>query len=63
MLVMYKNYYRVVTDNYSGYEAQVKFWWFPLIWFQCYYTNTNSSLEEAKKVIERHKNKVVYTEN
>ena len=23
---MFKNRYRIVTDNYNGYEAQVKYW-------------------------------------
>lgn len=31
---MFKNRYRVVGDAYLGYEAQVKFWWFPVYWFQ-----------------------------
>ena len=31
---MWKNKYRIVTDNYAGYEAQVKYWWFPFIWIQ-----------------------------
>lgn len=29
---MFKNKYRVVQDNYAGFEAQVKFWWFPVRW-------------------------------
>lgn len=31
---MFKNKYRVVQDTYCGFEAQVKFWWFPIYWFQ-----------------------------
>ena len=30
---MFKNKYRLVNDG-IGYEAQVKLWWFPLIWLQ-----------------------------
>lgn len=30
---MFENKYRVVTDNLCGYKSEVKFWWFPLIWF------------------------------
>jgi hypothetical protein len=59
---MLKNRYRVVTDKYAGYEAQVKYWWFPLMWFQCFRINTNHSIEQAKQVIERHKRKVVFVE-
>lgn len=31
---MWKNKYRIVTDDYSGYEAQIKYWWFPFFWLQ-----------------------------
>lgn len=57
---MFKNRYRIVRDNYAGYEAQVKFWWFPLIWFQINDVNTHSSLERAVQMCEWHsKNNVV----
>lgn len=52
-----KNRYRIVADNYLGYEAQIKFWWFPFVWFQmsnggpC---NTWHSEEAAEQFI-RHK--------
>lgn len=29
----FKTKWRVVTDNYSGYEIQKKFWWLP-VWLQ-----------------------------
>lgn len=51
--------YRVIRDNFSGYEAQVRYWFFPF-WLECFGTNTTSSLEGSKKVIENHKSKVVY---
>ena len=57
-----KNKYRVVTDEFLGYEAQVKFWWFPFWWFQmddlCK-TNTFSSLSKAEDFIESKKIKIV----
>lgn len=56
---MFKNKYRIVTDAYAGYEAQVKFWWFPLVWWQINGTNTNASVERARMRIEHHKKKGV----
>ena len=54
-----KNRYRIVRDNYLGYEAQIKYWYFPFIWFQLNeddgVCNTNFSIEEAEKLIERHR--------
>lgn len=53
---MLKNKYRIVTDQYNGYEAQVKFWWFPIIWWQMHnyggITNTFSSIYGAKQFIK-----------
>jgi len=50
-----KNFYRVVSDDYNGYEAQVKFWWFPFWWFQLWaknsICNTWMTLEEAQSFI------------
>lgn len=46
-----KNKYRVVRDSYLGYEAQVKYWWFPFIWFQMDRVNTHSSFERAADYI------------
>ena len=54
-----KNKYRVVSDNFCGYEVQIKRWWFPF-WIQCWNNdfccNTFGSLERAKKFIEDRKN-------
>lgn len=54
---MLKNRYRIVADDYSGYECQVKFWWFPVVWFQMSKngtgTNTFYSVEEAEKFIRK----------
>ncbi len=55
------NKYRVVRDCHLGYEAQVRYWWFPVWWFQLassgqgHGTNTNTSVEEAWAVARRHK--------
>jgi hypothetical protein len=38
--------YRVVKDNYNGYEVQVWRWWFPF-WCELGGTNSFESLEEA----------------
>ena len=40
-----KKKYRIVSDNYSGFEVQKKIWWFPF-WFQIsglYRANANTS--------------------
>jgi hypothetical protein len=54
-----KNRYRIVTDNYAGYEAQIRYCWFPFIWFQLSGSymncNTNISVEQAESLIEYHK--------
>ena len=54
---MFKRRYRIVTDEYSGYEAQVKYWWFPF-WFQLpdtfRRTNTHSTVEQAEELIQKH---------
>ena len=57
-----RNRYRVVADGYAGYEAQVKYWWFPLMWFQIGFSNTSTSIERARKYIDRHKGKALYEE-
>jgi len=50
-----KNKYRIVKDNFLGLEVQVKFWWFPVYWFECNSSNTYLTIAEAKKFIESHK--------
>ena len=54
--------YRIVKDNYCGYEVQVWRIWFP-IWIESNYINTHSSLEKAKKHIENLRNYKEYIEN
>jgi hypothetical protein len=53
-----KNKYRIVSDGYAGYEAQVKRWWLPF-WVQIGFTNTSSSVERARVVCDNHANKFV----
>jgi len=45
-----KTKYRIVCDNFSGFEVQKKRWWFP-VWMQVG-INTHSSIENAKAFIE-----------
>ena len=44
--------YRIVRDNYSGYEVQIKHWWWPF-WYMptC---NTHVTVEGAKKYASNH---------
>jgi hypothetical protein len=55
----FKRRYRIVKDNYLGYEVQSRMWLLPF-WFECnsgtYTTNTHSSIEEAKKFIQNRVN-------
>ena len=53
--------YRIIKDNYCGYEVQVWRIWFP-IWLQSNYINTHNSLEKAKKHIEDLRNPIEYVE-
>lgn len=60
---MFKNKYRVVQDTYCGFEAQVKFWWFPIFWFQLCGSghgigvNTSPSLLRAEQLCRFHAGK------
>lgn len=55
--------YRIVTDEYNGYEVQIRYLFF--FWFEVG-TNSFDTIEKAKIFIEKLKNpfkqKVVYTE-
>ena len=58
-----ENKYRIVEDAFSGYEAQIKYWWLPFLWIEMsepgYFSNTWSSLDRAKEFIisSTHKEK------
>ena len=51
-----------VRENYAGYEAQCRRWWFP-VWRQLrghYGTcNTHNTLESAEQWCRKHESKVV----
>ena len=55
----FKRRYRIVKDNYLGYEVQSRMWFLPF-WFECNsgrdIANTHSSIEEAKKFIQNRVN-------
>ena len=64
--------YRIITDNYSGYEIQYKKWWMPFYMqssrscLNIMGINTFMSVEQALKAVtnfimkEKSKNKVVW---
>lgn len=47
-----RNEYRIVKDGYSGFEVQVRRWWFP-VWLQCG-INTHRTLEQAEAYARAH---------
>lgn len=50
----FKTKYRVVTDNFLGYEAQYKPWFLPF-WQQLNRTNTHKTIQEALEMCKRFK--------
>ena len=46
--------YRIVRDNYSGYEVQIRRWWHWPFWRQAAWCNTHSSVEAAETFAEGH---------
>lgn len=55
---MLKNKYRIVRDNYAGYEVQIKRWWFP-VWLQAGFSNTHISIESAEAYARGHSQRFV----
>ena len=45
--------YRVVRDQWLGYEAQFRPWWSPF-WLQCNFVNTSPSIRLARQVCVAH---------
>lgn len=43
--------YRIVKDNFLGYECQCWRLWFPF-WIQMGWTNTHTTIENARKFID-----------
>lgn len=50
----FKTKYRVVTDNYLGYEAQYKPWFLPF-WQQLDGINTHPTIEKALEMCKAFK--------
>ena len=50
--------YRIVRDNYLGYECQIWRLWFPF-WCQMNFTNTHNTIERAIAFIENNGSVVV----
>ena len=46
--------YRIVTDNYAGYEAQMRRWWHYPFWVQLGGVNTHKSQEAAERHCKLH---------
>ena len=51
---IFKTEYRIVRDNFLGYECQHKRWWWPF-WTQMGFTNTHRTIEEARTYIDKWK--------
>ena len=54
---MLKPRYRIVNDDFSGYEVQVKRWWWP--WWYCVGFNTHPSVERARQYAKHLQNPYV----
>ena len=50
--------YRIVKDDYLGYECQIWRLWFPF-WLQMNFINTHHTLEKAIEFIENHRKVVI----
>ena len=50
--------YRVVTDDWLGYEVQKKLWYFPF-WY-IIGVNTHRTIYDAENFIEEHKKKKAF---
>ena len=49
----FKKRYRIVRDNFGGYECQVKHWWLPF-WFELNGTNSHRTVELARAFIDTY---------
>ena len=50
--------YRIVRDNYCGYEVQIWRWYWPF-WRELGFCNTHTSFEDAERFARHHDNEVV----
>lgn len=48
-----KRQYRIVADDYLGFEVQYSYKFWPF-WIQLYYTNTSHTIERAERLIAEH---------
>lgn len=51
-------HYRIVEDEFAGYEVQIWRWWWPF-WVEANWVNTHSSVERAERWAARHARKTV----
>tara|TARA_R110000851_G_scaffold275123_1_gene427760 strand:+ start:561 stop:770 length:210 start_codon:yes stop_codon:yes gene_type:complete len=49
-----KRRFRIITDNFAGFEVQIKHWYSPF-WIELNGLNTEGSIESAKELIEKTK--------
>ena len=57
-MIWFRSRYRIVRDSDCGYEVQVKKWWFPFLYFQCWRTgmiNTFVTVEKARLYTKEHR--------
>jgi len=52
-LITMKTKYRIVKDNWCGFEVQCKRWWWPF-WIQCDCANTHLTIEGARAFAKSH---------
>jgi hypothetical protein len=52
-LSFFKPEYRIVRDNYCGFEVQIRRWYWPF-WSQVGFTNTHSTVEAAESYATSH---------
>ena len=57
---IFRTRFRIVRDNYSGFETQFRYWWMPF--YLQGRSNTHPTIEKAKNYIEIRKTKVLYYE-
>jgi len=58
---LFKPEFRIVTDNYCGYEVQHRYPLWPF-WMQTGFVNTHFSIKQAKEYIDQKRSKVVWKE-
>jgi len=53
-----KTRYRIVRDQYCGYEVQKRTWYWPF-WISCGFCNTHCTVEGAEQWLRGYMNEVV----